>query len=49
MMDYPCGKFGDCSIVVLVLSCRQTDTQRHRQTWMNALSPVSTTRVDGPS
>ena len=26
-MDYPCGKFGDCSFSHFGLSCGQTDTQ----------------------
>jgi len=35
MVDYLCGKFGDCVVsAVLVLSCGQTDrqTDRHRIT-----------------
>ena len=35
-MDYPCGKFGDCSsAAVLVLSCGQTHTQMHTHTDTN--------------
>jgi len=45
MTDYTCGKFGDCSFSRFGSNVQ---TDRHTQTRMNALSPVSTTRVDGP-
>ena len=32
VMDCPCGKFGDISSTVFVLSCRQTDKMTHRIT-----------------
>ena len=36
MMDYPCGKFGDCSFSRLGFVVR-TDRQNHTQMRMNAL------------
>ena len=37
-MDYPCGKFGDCSFSRFG-SIMRTDTQTRRQTRMNAILP----------
>ena len=37
-MDYPCGKFGDCSFSRFGYIVR-TDTDTHKQTRMNALLP----------
>jgi len=36
VMDYPCGKFGDCSFIRFWVIA-QTDKQTHTQTRMNAL------------
>jgi len=51
-MDNQCAKFGDCSFSrfgFIVWTDRQTHRQTESQTPLVALSPVSTTRVDGPS
>ena len=56
MMDYPCGKFGDCSFSrfgSVIQTDRQTDTHRHththtqiKQKRMNTLVPrLSSARV----
>ena len=39
-MDYPCAKFGDCSFSrfgSIVQTNRETHTQKHGQTRMNAI------------
>jgi len=39
MMDYPCGKFGDCSFNRFGSVMRSAHGITHRQTHMNALLP----------
>jgi len=53
MMDYPCGKFGDCSFScfeLLVLSCWQTHThtdvyERFTHSYLNTKIKVTVTKV----
>jgi len=48
VMDYPCGKFGDCTVsAVLVFTCGQIDRQTESQTPLNAL--LSSAWVNRPN
>jgi len=47
-MDYPRGKFGDCSFSRFG-SVVWTESDTHIETLLRALSSVSTSRVDDPS
>ena len=53
-MDYPCGKFGDCSFILfgfVVQYCRQTDRQTDRQTYriIDAAKRVTPATIVGVS
>jgi len=54
VMDYPCGKFGDCSFILfgfVVQYCRQTDRQTDRQTYriIDAAKRVTPATIVGVS